>query len=978
MILELLLSMLVAFGETVPDGRVAMELYDNGMYAAARTSFEALPDDCLTDGYEILCALKLRSSDADRILRVYEHKYEKSPLYSEIHFEKARILFDEERYSEAYALFCKIEEADLPSDLYPELAFKKGFSCFARGRFPEAKASFAWLETLPVSQYSAPARYACGVIEYTKGNFDKALESFDLASEDPRFTELCSFYILECRFLQKDYDYVISNAEQMFQDAPEARREHIARILSESYLVRGNKEKARDYYDLSYTEDLTRSDYFYGGSVLYAVDDYEGAIANFTKMEDRSDSLGQIANYQLANAYLRTRNKVAALEAFRDAARAEYDPVMQEDAYLNYAKLAFDLNQDNSGFEGYIQKYSTSKRGEMIYGYMALTALNRHDYAAAVEAYDNIDELDADMRGNYMKANFLRGVQLYNSGAYRDAVPCLRAAAYYLPNQNRFNQLSRYWLAESYYKDDKFADAEKIYSNLYNVSALQGIQEGAVIPYNLAYAQFNQSRFESAARWFDSYIAGDVELYKEDAMLRRADCDFGNHDYKAAIKSYQKIIEADFAGLYPYYRQALSYGLTGDRKNKVKVLEKAAKANPESELYDDVLYELGRAYVDVKDTKNALETFHKLRETTKDSTCVAKALLGLGMVNRNSNALDQALEYYKEVVSKMYGSSYADDALLAIESIYQAKKQPQKYLEYVESNSLIAAKSDTEKELLYFNTAEQLFLNGSYSQAVGAVQRYLESYPEGSKLPEANFYLAESYRAVGAKEKACDYYIKVVDLAPESSFAETSLLNYSKFSYELEHFDAAYEGYSKLAVSAKLEANVPAAKVGMMRSAFKGRNYEAAIEAASAVESIKDLGAVLAREAVYVKAKSFLATSQRTEALSLMRALSARSDTPEGAEASFFLIQDMYDRGEFDAVEKAVYDFTSGAGDQSYWLARAFIILGDSFVERDKFEQAEATYVSVRDGYQAPEAGDDIGDLVNARITSLNNLKNQL
>ena len=77
---------------------------------------------------------------------------------------------------------------------------------------------------------------------------------------------------------------------------------------------------------------------------------------------------------------------------------------------------------------------------------MALAALTDGDYAAAIAAYDNIDELGPDMQNNYTKANFLRGRQLFESGSYRDAKPYFRATAYYLP-QDRQAQPVRALLA---------------------------------------------------------------------------------------------------------------------------------------------------------------------------------------------------------------------------------------------------------------------------------------------------------------------------------------------------------------------------------------------------------------------------------------------------------------------------------------------------------------------------------------------------
>ena len=191
-------------------------------------------------------------------------------------------------------------------------------------------------------------------VDFLQGqkDFPQACTWFEQSAKDPRFADLSNYYLLECKFMQKDYRYVVENGIALYDSVPEERRPHLARILSESYLVMGDAKKARSYYDSILKEKprMNRSDWFYAGSVLYAVEDWQGAVENFTMMTDRVDSLGQIANYQLGYAYIKTKNKVAAMDAFKDASVLAFDPAIQEDAYFNYAKLAFDLNHDTSVF----------------------------------------------------------------------------------------------------------------------------------------------------------------------------------------------------------------------------------------------------------------------------------------------------------------------------------------------------------------------------------------------------------------------------------------------------------------------------------------------------------------------------------------------------------------------------------------------------------------------------------------------------
>lgn len=961
------------------DYRRAVELYGNGMYDRALSIFESLPDDPMTDGYEVLCAVKMRTEGYPLLISEYDRRYPSSVLTPHIRFENARLLFDAGNYGEAALEFSKVNTAVLDAKQTAEYIFKCGYCEFALGRHQEALQFFMILEALDFSEYTAPGRYLTGIIYYDDSRFAEAEASFWKASPDPRFTQLCEFYIVDCEFNQKNYAFAVREGERIYQAAPAERRERLARIISESSLILGDNDKAREYYEEFSHKEMNRKDYFYAGSVLYSVHDYHGAIENYTCMADRSDSLGQIANYHLGNAYVHTRNQVAAMAAFYDASNVDFDPQITEDAAFNYAKLALDLNKDTRGFTRYIERWSTRKRGNAIYSYMALAALYDRDYAGAVAAYDNIDDLSPDMQNNYTKANFLRGEQLFAGGSYRDAVPYFRATAYYLPKTDRLNQFSRYWMAEACYRSGDYATAERTFMELYNADALDGSKEGASLAYNVAYSCFKQRDYDGAARWFDICISDGDPKYREDAMVRRADCDFGRRDYKAAVTSYQRVISEYFTpdNVYPYYQQAISYGLSGDKKRKVSTLLHIEDASPSAPMYADAVYELGKAQMDLKNNNDAIRTFTRLKNTVPDKICSAKALIGMGMVYRNMSQYEKSLECYKQVVSDLPQSEYAEESMLAIESIYRKMKRPDKFLEYVEANSLNAAKSDAEKEKMYFNTAEQMYLAGNYVEAINSLGKFMQSYPQSADMLKAEFYLAECYRSSGDKEKACDHYAKSMDAGSAGSFAEMSMLRYAQLSYELERYRDAYKGYSSLLATTKIDGNREEAREGMMRSAYRSKDYDSAISASDAVAANSAAGSALRREAEYVKAKSCLAMSRRDEAMKLFASLGANPSTPEGAEGRYMTIQNLYDTGDFDKVEAEVYGFSQTAGSQSYWLAKAYLVLGDSFVERGRYDQAKATFESIRDGYEPAGGFDDVVDNVNKRLSRLSDLINK-
>jgi tetratricopeptide (TPR) repeat protein len=964
------------------DFRQALDLYEHGMFERAESIFSQIYTDTGSEdalGYRALCSVRLQEVGYESVASEFITNHPYSRLVPQVHFYNGLNLFDDQNYQEALNEFSQIDTKDLETSQIPEYQFKYAYSKFGIDDYAGAKAEFEKVENMPMSDYTAPSRYILGYINYSEKHFKQAYDWFEKSEKDPRFEELSQYYKVECRFMMKDYDYVIKNGVAMMKDAPSNRKSHLARIVSESYLAKGDSDEAKRYYDMigQSSRDMDRDDYFYAGSLYYAMGDYKSAIDNYSLMKERTDSIGQIANYELGYSYIQTGNKVAAMDSFKAASEYSYDPKIQEDAHFNYAKLSFDLNHNPSVFDEYIAKYGNDK-GDQIYSYMALSRLYNHDYSGAVEAYSHIDQLDSDQKANYMKANYLRAQQLISGGSWKDAIPLLKAASFYSDKHDGFNQLARYWLGESQFRSEQYPAAAETFKELYNISALDGQKEGNLLPYNIGWSYFKNKDYANAAKWFDQYLATRNPEMGEDAALRRADCDFVNKDYAKAIKEYEDAASrfAYSDNLYPYLQSGIAYGLSGKNDKKIASLSKALTAKPEAQYYAETMYELGRAYVAGGKTDDAVSCFEKLRQNTNDKTISARTLIELGMIARNKSDNDKALGYYKQVVEEMPGTEYAQDALLAIESIYQSQGRADEYLDYADKVGANFGKTESEKDDMYFAAAEQVFMTENYEKASQSLQNYMSRYPNGKNIAKADYYMAECERNLGKKEQACDWYAKAIEADPNATYSEMALLHSAQLNYEMEHFKDAYRNYASLVQKTSNADMTRAARLGLMRSAYKAQDWSTAISQAEKVKALKSVSADETREADYICAESYLSTNERDKAFAIFRKLSAKPATDEGAEATYMLIQDAYDQGQYESVESKVYKFAKDAPDQSYWLAKAYITLGDSFAERDDYKQARATFESIRDGYK-PEKGtsDDVLDNVRMRLEKLNNIE---
>jgi len=964
----------------------AKELYDNGMYAEAGRIFSRLAEggDWQARGYSVLCSIALRQSDADAQAGDYLYDAPYSNLIPQIRYRQACNFFDDGDYEAALPLLRAIDGGDLLPGQRDDYRFRRAFSAFGAGDYAAAEQEFrSILEDGRITDYTAPSRYCIGYIHYNAEDFHTARDWFALSAQDPRFAQISNYYLVECAFLDKDYTFVTDKGPALYEDAPEERQPHLARLISEAFLIQGDTEGAEAYYRktaLSKTK-MERGDYFFAGSVLYNVGDYKGAVDNFSQMGERADSLGQIASYQMGYAYIKTKDKVSAMQAFKEASELPFDKALAEDACFNYAKLSFDLNHDPQAFETYLERYPDREKTDMIYEYVALAALYNHDYEAAIVAYDNIDELNPQAKSNYVRANYLRARQLIGSGAWRPAAGYLKAVTFYTGREEPVSQLSRYWLAQSLFHDEKYAEAAAEWMNLYTLSALDGQPEGIQIPYDMAYAWFRAGDYDKAAKWFDQYLKDSHALNIGDAAVRRADCDFYSKDYKGAIARYDEILQSDSPvdeQLYIIYQDAVACGLLGRDARKMELLERVLDASPSAPYFDETMFSLGRSYFEKGDTGSAIRVLKRLRSETSDQTVVARTLLELGMVYSRADEQKKALSAFKEVVEGAPGTSFAESALLAIESIYRDRGESDKYLDYLAAIGQTGEMTEDEREDMYFRSAEQVYLTGNWNGAVSAMENFKSRYPKGRHLAHADFYIAECYNALGRKDQARDYYSRAADEGVGTSgYVLDAMRRYSALSYSMEQYKDAWQGWQAVfaAPAQALDIRKEAA-TGMMRSAFRAHMYE---ETIAAVEQLRPLlgleDAALVREMDYSAAKSLLATSRREEAAAIFSRLAKDPTTPEGAESTVFTIQDLYDKGRFEEAQKAVYKLLDFPSVPQYWLARAYIILADTYAEQDNYRQALRTFESIRDGYD-PAAQDDILPTVRARIADLDRVMN--
>lgn len=969
------------------------ELYGNDMYQAARAGIDDIFRQCSVPAsvetelatYRIVCDIRLGSPNVDALMDEYRDKYRYAPDYMGVLLMYAGYYFDRKEYAGALEILETVEYPLLSRKDKTKFLFQRSFCQLRAGQLAEARNGFDLLLKGSHTPYTTASVYYRGYIAYTDNDFERAVKLLSSIRNDAHYGAYCEYYILESKLMLGDYRYVADNSSRIKQLVEGDMKAKVARMASQAYYRLGSPEEAKEWFE-SYSSsgaDISRKDNYYLGIISYSLESYSTAVDAFTKAVTGApdDSLSQSAYMHMANSYLKLKNKHAAMTYYKKAADLRFDAGIREESFFNYAKLAFDLNSDIVPFQDYLETYPDSGRSDEIYSYIATSYLLEKKYKSAINALNSIRRLTPEMDMNLQKAAFLRGMELFDRGAYGGAAVDFRIALNHSSYNSDLGLLTRFWLAEAYYRSGKVDEAVKINDYLAGNSAFRSFKEYPLMLYGQGYNYFAKEDYQRAIEWFYRFLechGTDMDLIIE-AKLRVGDSFFMLKDYAKASSVYEEVAMVDYQDdqvIYAAYQCAVACGLLPDLEKKMKILETVMDRRIDAPVYSTAVYELGRTYVQRGMNDKAERCFRYLLDEVADPVYNGKALLELGMLYSNEGEYDRALSCLTRIVEDMPLSEDTENALAVIESLYMTLNKPEEYFAYLERTGLSGTKTADEKELMIFNAAEQIFLSGDYAAAEKSLRSFIAQYPDGQKTPLAYFYLGESLSALDRKEAAAEAYSEVMDKG-SGSFVELSTLHYAEICYGLEHYDRAVSAYESLYEIARLENNRYVAMMGVMRSYYMNEKYLSALEAAARVESSSGVSDEDRTEAEYIMAKSYLALGRRDEALPLLRSLSADSFTSRGAEAAYLVIQDTYDAGNFEEVENLVYAFSDSQTNQTYWLAKSFIVLGDSFAEREEWNQARATFESVRDGYEPQGPKDDVLEQVAMRLARLDKMNEQ-
>jgi len=960
------------------DYQKALTLYNNKQYKAAQSLFDdikyntedaTIKSDCAY--YFANCAVRLNQNNADDLISEFVEDYPTSTKRNTAFLDVADYYFENSKYAYARKWYQKVEEQSIARSERDRFNFNYGYSLYTTKS--EKQATKYLNRVVNSKEYGNQAKYYIGYMAYEGDDYDTANEYFDQVSDNEKYKEKLSYYQADLNFKLGKFEKAIELAEEQLPKSRGVEESELSKIIGESYFNLEKYTEAIPYLKAYKGKQgkWNNVDYYQLGYAHYKQNDFETAISEFNKIIDGNNSVAQNAYYHLGESYINLDKKQEALNAFRNASEMDYDTKIQEDAWLNYAKISYEIGNPYQSvpqvLAGYLEKYPETNYREEIETLLIDSYITSKNYKEALELLKGKNSFENKVA--YQKVAFFRGVELYNETKYNEALK-LFSSSLKEPRDPIFVAKGTFWKAETEYNLSYYNDALIGFKQFKGLADASRLPENENLDYNLAYTYFKLKDYTNASNYFEKFINQNSSdrLRRNDAYLRLADGYFVSSQYQNAITAYNKAIQInEIETDYAAFQTAMSQGYLGKGSRKISELNTFIESYSKSALRDDAMYELANSYVKANDTDKAMQMYDRLNSEYSRSAFTSKALLRQGLVHYNGNDNERALSKFKKVAKDFPASGEAIQAVSTARLIYIDLGRVDEYARWVKSLDYVEV-TDVELDNTMYLAAEKRYLDNDTDNAIRQFNKYLNQFPNGIHALKSHFYLAQMYYQKDLFDTALPHYKYVVE-ASKSEYTEQATVKLCEIYLNDSDWSKAITVLKTLETEADYPQNVIYAQSNLMNAYYQTNAYSKAEAYAEKVLTKSNLDNKVKRDAKIIIARSAIKTGDEDKAKTAYADVEKIATGSVAAEALFYNGYFKNKEGKYEASNATIQKLAKDYSSYKYYSAKGLVVMAKNFYALGDAFQATYILESVISNFP------DFNDVVQEAQQELNKIK---
>ena len=933
-----------------------------------------------------------RDKTLQKDLKTYLQKYPYTTYEDEIHFMSGVLQAEKAKWKQATKELEQVEYKALTRPHQADYQFYRGYCYLMLQEYSRAAVYFAQLKKT-ATPYTSKATYYYAYAQYKQKKYDKALPVLLSIEDASEYQKTVPYYIVQIYYAQQEYIEAESRAESLLAAQPDNENNvELHRMLGEIYYMKGTKDegqrtknedlkKAVEHLQAyekqvrSTDVPLVRNDLYLLGMAEYQLGAYKEAVGYLKQVKQENDTISESTCLTLGNAYIRLGQPEQAKLSYQAAASYRLTPAVREEALYNYTLCTYNsstaLGESVRAFTEFLTEFPDSKYENEIYALLSDAFVRSRNYASALSVLDSIERPTPKMLQTKQYLRYQLGVDAFLQNKMEQARKRMTEVIDHTAESAQYTTEAYYWRAEAAYR---LHDYDACISDLNRYMAQKDVRSSSnylQAGYLIGYAYFAKKDYPKAQTQFLRYAdnADSNDPTYADALNRIGDCYFNARNFPSAIAYYGQVVDKNGTGAdYATFQRGYAQGLQHKYNDKINTMRTLVSRYPKSDYADDGLYEMARAQLQLDDERAAIGSYKQLLQHYPNSNLARKASLECAMLYRNLHEDSSAIAAYRHTIETYPACEEAYTALDGLEALYVENGNINEYLAYAKQLGRINMQITTQDDSLSFASAELQYMQGNYQRAASALAVYLDKYCSGSRYcTTAQYYIADSYYRLGESSDALREYKTLSDIAG-NPYMEEACMRVAELSYDARDYRTSLDYFYRMLSLASDHDKVNIARLGILRCSYYLGNHQSTIDIATQILADEPVADDVRNEALYNRAKAYIALAQYQEAISDLTPLSQEVRTATGAESKYRLAECQYHLGDLDKAESEVMSFAGMNTQQQYWLARALVLLADINMRRGDDFQARQYLLTLQANYRGQ---DDIQTMVSERIAAL-------
>ncbi len=951
----------------------AKELFQNDQYGLAYPVFKKIYSNGAPSGnlsmavqleskyYYILCGLKINDSTAAPMAVDFVEREHDVPHIQMMRFHLGEYYYRRKMLPEAVASYEKTNIANLSNREIADMKFHQAYGYFTMTQFDKAKPLFNAIRQIPEDPNYIDANYYYGFIAFNEKKYGEAIGSFEIAATSPDYQNVVPFYLAEIYYFNGERDKALQHGEAALNKGGQYYDLQLRQLVGHIWFEKRQYPKALPYLEkyVAGNQKVRREDLYELSYCYYEAKNWSKSIEGFKQLGGGEDSLAQNSMYLLADAYLKTNDKINARNAFQFCAANNSNALQKEVSAFNYAKLSYELGYMDAalkGFQAFTAAYPSSNMLQEARELLVSTLANTSNYREGLALYESLPVRSENAMKIYPRLLYGRSVELINDQQLTQAEPLL-SRLLEVPYNSNLLSLARFWKGEIAYRNGNNESAIAYFTEYLKNPQANGEVNILNARYNLGYALLKTENYPAAKEQFEliaKNISSSSSVIEKDAYLRSADCYFMNKDYKQALRIYDQVLALQMNGAdYALFQKAVIAGAMNQNAEKLRLLQSIDTRFPSSPFTSDAALEMANTYIADENYEAALVPLNKLLKSNKAQSIKPEAYLKMGIAYFNLDKNEESLTQFKTLVSTYPNAAETDDAIEYIRNLFVERQQPGEFASFMRANGRPVTYN--EEDSLTFKSAMLRYDMKDMTGARNGFKDYLTKFSDGRYQIEANYFTAEILVTEKALKEALPYY-SAVAAKGVSNFAERSVLQAARINYfELKDYEQAEKYFTQLKPMATQQENKLEAMRGLLRCQFRAQKWAEA--APNAQDLLKESGIATDDKmmASLVVAKNHQLNKEPEQAIAAYRQVMATGKSEYGAESQFRIAEILFQQEKLADAEKAAFEVIKKSGSYEFWVTKSYLLLGDIYFKQKDLFNAEATYKSIVDNSSIQE-----------------------